>query len=120
MSIREILKNIVDNVNGGLGAVVMGYDGISIDEHIKENANVDVPLLAIEYSAVLKEIKKTVSVLKIGKMEEVSINTESFLVIIRAINEDLFVVLVILKEGNYGKGRYLLKINSPELFKFLE
>jgi predicted regulator of Ras-like GTPase activity (Roadblock/LC7/MglB family) len=53
-------------------------------------------------------------------MEEVSINTESFLVIIRAINEDLFVVLVILKEGNYGKGRYLLKINSPELYKFLE
>ncbi len=110
---------MVDNVQGGVGAVVMGYDGISIDEYVKEDSNLDLPLLAIEYSALLKEIKKTVSVLKIGKMEEVSINTESFLVIIRAINEELFVVLAVMQEGNYGKGRYLLKVNSLELYKFL-
>jgi predicted regulator of Ras-like GTPase activity (Roadblock/LC7/MglB family) len=120
MSINKILKNMVDNVSGGLGAVVMGYDGISIDEYIKEDIDIDVPLLAVEYATVLKEINKTVAVLRIGSLEEVSINTDFSQVLIRTIDEDLFVVLVVLKEGNYGKGRYLLKLNAPKLRECLE
>ena len=115
MPLKEILKSIVENVSGGVGAVVMGYDGISIEEHVGESATVDVPLLAVEYATVLKEIKRTVELLKIGKMEEISINTELLRAIIRVIDEELFVVLVVCNEGNFGKGRYLLKLKAPQL-----
>ncbi len=115
MSLKEILRGIVENVNGGVGAVVMGYDGIPIEEHIGNGTEVDIPLLAVEYATVLKEIKRTVEVLKIGKMEEISINTDSLRALIRVIDEDLFVVLVVCGEGNFGKGRYLLKSKAPQL-----
>jgi predicted regulator of Ras-like GTPase activity (Roadblock/LC7/MglB family) len=115
MPLKEILKSIVENVSGGVGAVVMGYDGIPIDEHVHEGTNVDVPLLAVEYATVLKEIKRTVEVLRIGKMEEISINTDFLRAIIRVIDEELFVVLVVCQEGNFGKGRYLLKLKAPQL-----
>jgi predicted regulator of Ras-like GTPase activity (Roadblock/LC7/MglB family) len=120
MSINQILKNVVDNVQGGLGAIVMGYDGISIDEYLKDEVDIDVPLVAVEYSAVLKEVNKTLSILKIGKMEEVSISTDFLRILVRAINDDLFVVLAIITDGNYGKGRYLLKLHTPELRECLE
>ena len=115
MSLKQILQNIVENVNGGIGAVVMGYDGIPIDEYVCEIASFDVQLLAVEYSAVLKEIKRTVEVLKIGEMEEISINTDKLRVIVRTMDEELFVVLAVNSDGNYGKGRYLLKLNAPAL-----
>lgn len=116
---REILKNIVENVPGGIGTVIMGYDGIPIDEYIKGTPDVDIPLLAVEYATVMKEIKRTVEVLKIGNIEETSINTESLRAIIRVIDEDLFVVLVVDSNGNFGKGRYLLKLKAPQLRAFL-
>jgi predicted regulator of Ras-like GTPase activity (Roadblock/LC7/MglB family) len=42
-------------------------------------------------------------------MEEISISTGLSRVIARAINSEFFVVLVLDSDGNYGKGRYLLK-----------
>lgn len=115
MPLREILQSTVENVSGGIGVVVMGYDGIPIDEYVAQSTEIDVPLLAVEYATVLKEIKRTVEVLKIGRMEEISINTDSLRAIIRVIDEELFVVLVVSRDGNFGKGRYLLKLRAPQL-----
>ncbi len=115
MPIREILKNIVENAPGGIGAILMGYDGIPIDEYIKGSPDVDIPLLAVEYTTVMKEIKRTVEVLKIGNIEETSINSDSLRAIIHVVDEDLFVVLVVGSDGNFGKGRYLLKVKAPQL-----
>lgn len=120
MSFRETLQNIVENVGGGLGAVIMGYDGIPIDEYVKEDGALDVELLTAEYAAVLKEIKRTVEVLKTGVLEEVAINTEFSTAIARVINDDFFVVLVMGSGGNFGKGRFLLRREGPKLGEALQ
>ena len=120
MPFRETLQEIVENVGGGLGAIIMGYDGISIDDYATEGGALDVQLLAAEYAAVLKELKRTVDVLKSGELEEVSIKTELSVAIARVINEDFFVVLVIASDGNYGKGRFLLKRSVPILREALQ
>ena len=114
---KAILKELVEGVDGGLGVVVIGYDGISIDEYIKDDASIDLQLLAVEYATVLKEIRKAVEVLNSGKMEEVSINTDVSRVIIRVINDDLFIVFAIDFNGNYGKGRYVLRCLAPRILE---
>jgi hypothetical protein len=48
-------------------------------------------------------------------MEEVSITTNQTCVAIRVLNEELFIVLIIKRDGNFGKGRYLLRLKSYEL-----
>jgi predicted regulator of Ras-like GTPase activity (Roadblock/LC7/MglB family) len=59
MSIKNVLKEIVENVDGALGAIVMGYDGIPLDEYITEASPIDLQVLSVEYATVLKEIKKS-------------------------------------------------------------
>jgi predicted regulator of Ras-like GTPase activity (Roadblock/LC7/MglB family) len=120
MSFRETLKVLVGNVEGGQGAVIMGYDGIPIDEYIKDDVSLDVQLLSVEYATLLKEIKRTIDVLKTGDMEEVSITTGLSRIIVRPVNQDFFVVLVLKKEGNFGKGRYLLKRDAPKIAEELQ
>ncbi len=120
MSFRGILQGLVEKVEGGQGAVIMGYDGIPIDEYIKEDATLDIQLLSIEYATLLKEIRKTVEVLKTGAMDEIFVTTGLTRVIVRPVNEEFFVVFVLEKECNFGKGRYFLKRDAPKLAEALK
>ena len=120
MSFRETLKGLVDSVDGGLGAVMMGYDGIPIEEFIKEDVTLDVQMLSVEYVTLLKEIKRTIEVLKTGEMEEISIATGLTQVVVRPVSDDFFVVLVLERDGNLGKGRFLLRRDVPKLAEELQ
>jgi predicted regulator of Ras-like GTPase activity (Roadblock/LC7/MglB family) len=80
-----------------------------------EQTEFDMQLLSVEYATVLKVIRRSVEVIKAGDMEEVSITTDQTCVAIRVLNEELFVVLIIRRDGNFGKGRYLLRLKSYEI-----
>ena len=116
----DILESIVDETRGGLGAVLMGYDGIAIEEHFKPFEGIDFQLIAVEYANILKEIKNTVHILESGNMEEVTIKTDRFIVLIRILNDDYFVALTLEKDGNFGKGRYLLMREAANLLAELD
>ncbi len=111
----SILQTLVTETGGGIGAVLMGYDGIAIDQYFKQCDGIDLQLVAVEYSNILKEIKKAGEILNTGEMEEVSIRTERFYVVVRILSDEYFVALTIDSKGNYGKGRYLLLRESGNL-----
>ena len=115
-----VLQTIVDNTRGGVGAVLMGYDGIAIDQYFKPIEGMDLQLVAVEYANTLKEIKKTAEILESGSMEEVSIKTDRFYVLIRILNDDYFLALTLECKGNFGKGRYLLMREAPALREALD
>jgi predicted regulator of Ras-like GTPase activity (Roadblock/LC7/MglB family) len=113
----EILQRIVEETGGGIGAVLMGYDGIAIDQYFASDEALDLHMVVVEYSNVLKEIRKTADILSLGDMEEISIRTDRFIIVIRMLNEEYFVALVINRDGNFGKGRYLM---TREGFNLIE
>lgn len=119
MSLRESLTTIVQSVDGALAAMIMAYDGIPIDEVTVEQTEFDMQLLSVEYATVLKEIKRAVDVIKMGDLEEVSIATSRTCVVVKILNDDLFIVLILNRGGNIGKGRYLLKLKSYEILQEL-
>ncbi len=115
MSYRDALKSLTEAVGGGLAAIIMGYDGIAIDEYMVPNVPFDLQLVAVEYANLLRDVKRTVELLENGSMEEVSIATDKVRVLVRIINGDLFLALVITADGNFGKGRYLLNREAMRL-----
>jgi predicted regulator of Ras-like GTPase activity (Roadblock/LC7/MglB family) len=111
----EVLQSMVTETRGGAGAILMGYDGIAIDQFFKPLEGMDLQLVAVEYANILKEIKKTSDILESGRMEEVTIKTDRFLVLIRILNDDYFVAMTLERDGNFGKARYLLSREAPKL-----
>lgn len=111
----EILQQIVEETRGGAGAVLMGYDGIAIDQYFKPVEGMDLQLIAVEYANILKEIKNTADILESGFMEEVTIKTERFYILVRILNDEYFVAMTIDRDGNFGKGRYLLMREAANL-----
>lgn len=111
---HEILQGIV-NETAGFSAVLMGYDGLPVHQVDRTCEGIDLNMVAVEYSGVLKEIKNTVALLNTGDLEEMAISTERFHVIIRALTDEYFITLTIARGGNLGKGRYLLAREAHRL-----
>jgi len=116
---KATLEKIVKESPGGVGAVLMGYDGIAIDQFFIDSEDIDLQLVALEYSNIVKEIRHTAEILGTGTLQEVTIKTGRFYVIIHALTDDYFVALTLRRDGNLGKGRYLILRDAPALSQAL-
>jgi predicted regulator of Ras-like GTPase activity (Roadblock/LC7/MglB family) len=106
---RDILKSSVTSVEGALASVVMGFDGVPVEQFVQDGAPVDIETLGVEYSNALTEVRRTADALSSGSVQEVAVVTEGALVLLRPVNGEYFVALVMTAEGNLGKGRFVLK-----------
>jgi len=114
MSFSEVLQNITSGVKGAKGAFIVGMDGIIVEEY-SAGEDLDMQSVGAEYGNILKEVQRASSSLKLGGTQEVTINTESANVIIRKINDEYFVAMMLAPEGNFGKGRFMARVASGRL-----
>ncbi len=115
----ETLKKMVDNVDGGIAAVIMGLDGIPVDQYVRVNDRVDIVTVGMEFSFILTQIRKAADSLQIGGFEELSVRAEQLWVVVRMLSPQYFVGVVMAPEGNYGKCRYLMRLGAPALISGL-
>ena len=112
MSFESILQSVVDECGGGLGAVLMGTDGIPIAEveaTQAESASADIGTAGVEFARILTEIRKASDAIEGGGMNEVVVGLENFYLLFRAIDEDVLFVVALAADGNLGKARYLMR-----------
>jgi predicted regulator of Ras-like GTPase activity (Roadblock/LC7/MglB family) len=111
----ETLKKVVDNIEGGIAAVIMGLDGIAVDTYIKLADRVDVNTVAMEFSFILSQVRKAGDSLAVGSLEELSVKAQRLLLVCRMISPQYFIAIVMAPEGNFGKARYLARLAQPSL-----
>jgi predicted regulator of Ras-like GTPase activity (Roadblock/LC7/MglB family) len=114
MSFLEVLKETVDMVEGAVSAMIIASDGISVQEYAQEKL-VDLTGLSAEASAMIRDIGLAADNLGLGEAREFSIISDRCGIIMRKINSDYYLALVIKPGGNYGKGRFILKTAVPKL-----
>lgn len=112
---QENLQRIVDNVEGGLAGLLMGFDGIPVQTYTRDTATMDIQTVGMEFSFILTQVRKAAEAVEIGGVHEVAIRAEKLSVIIRVLNADYFLALALTENGNFGKGRYLLRVTAPKL-----
>jgi predicted regulator of Ras-like GTPase activity (Roadblock/LC7/MglB family) len=124
MGISEHLKTVVSSVDGAIACSIMGFDGIAVETlqaPSKESTSSELELTTawIEFANLLSQLRNVAGTLKTGAITELSVNTEKCITLMRMINADYFLVLGLLPSGNYGKGRYVLRVAAPLLVKEL-
>jgi len=116
MSFRAHLESVVNQVDGALACSVMGFDGISVETYQKDEAGeLELNGAWVEYANLLTQLKNAADVLKTGAVTELSVNSDKVLTIIRLVSPEYFLVLALRAEGNYGKGRYVLRVTAPKV-----
>ncbi len=112
---REILQDVVDRTEGGVAGLLMGYDGIAIDQYAAGGGPFDVEAVGMEYSVVLKGVQRAAEMLDAGTTNEVSVRTERLVTIVRLLTDEYFVAVTLQPNGNAGKARYLLRTRAPQI-----
>ncbi len=112
---NEQLQKIVNNVDGGLGGVVMGTDDIDIDKYLAESENVDITTMGMEFSFILTKVQQAANMLEIGGLNEMSINSDHLTMLMRLITNEYFLGVVMKSDGNIGKCRYMMRLGGAKL-----
>jgi predicted regulator of Ras-like GTPase activity (Roadblock/LC7/MglB family) len=115
MLFRENLSKVVDNVEGGVAGLLMGFDGIAVETYSRPQAGLDINTIGMEFSFILTQVRKAAEVLEVGGVQEVAIRAENLSIIVRVLNHDYFLALALGPNGNFGKGRYLLRMVAPKI-----
>lgn len=112
---KEVLREVVERTEGGIASLLMGFDGIPVDNYVKAGSGLDVESVGMEYSVILTQISKAATMLDAGTAREVSIQAENLTTVIRLLNAEYFVAVTLTPHGNFGKARFLLRTLTPKL-----
>lgn len=116
MVFTEVLRDISSRIDGSIGFVVMGMDGIPIERLIADGQQ-NFDLLATESTTLLRTTRLAAEELKAGPLREVSFRTEQLLVLVVAITEEYVLLGALSKGSNYGKARFHMKRAALRLEK---
>jgi predicted regulator of Ras-like GTPase activity (Roadblock/LC7/MglB family) len=117
---KDALQGVVDGTDGGLAGLLMDFEGIPVESYTRETSPFDIEAVGAEVSVVVKAIQRASEMLDAGDTKEVAFKSDKMVTLIRVINENYFVALTLSPDGNFGKGRYLLRVTAPKLREELE
>jgi predicted regulator of Ras-like GTPase activity (Roadblock/LC7/MglB family) len=125
MSFTSALRSIVDESGGGIGAALMGSDGIAIDQVEASEPGVslggeggladEISALGVEFGRILEEARKAADSLNGGAVEEACLRMARFWVLLRSVDAETFLVVVLAPDGNLGKARFLMRRHLADL-----
>ncbi len=118
MDFKSILSEIISNVDGAIGAGLVGTDGIVIDQVSLKGA-FNISDVGAEYATIIKNAKKASENFGLGKTSEILISTEKAMMIMMTVSAEYFVAIALDLDGNLGRGRLEVKKALPKLEKGL-
>lgn len=115
---KQTLEAIIARTEGGLGALIMGTDGIAVEKALSEagkEANLDVA--AAEFTSLIRSAQRSGQDIGLGHLRELVISLEEITVVMRLLGREYFVVLALRPNGNLGRGRFELRKAELQLAK---
>ncbi|MEW6126412.1 MAG: hypothetical protein AB1757_05050 [Acidobacteriota bacterium] len=110
MSFHKTLETIVNQVEGGAVAVVLGVDGIVIERVVKDiDPALDIDLIATEMTTLLRRSMHTATDTGLGELREMMFVTDLMTFLLRSITSEYFLIFAVNPGGNIGRARFELR-----------
>ena len=116
MVFSEVLQEVSSKVEGSIGYVVMGMDGIPIERLIADRKH-NFDMIATESTTLLRTTQQASEELGAGPLRELSFATAEFTVLAVAITDEYILLGALSKGSNYGKARFYMKRAALRLEK---
>lgn len=113
--LEDRLKELLDRVDGARLAAVMSCDGLPLAWLARSDLAPESEELLAEFSAIMTRVQRATAQLELGTLGEISIEAGKLLTLLRPMDHQHYLAMVLEPEGNFGLARYLLKAKSPEL-----
>lgn len=112
---QQLLNETLEQVDGSVACVLMGFDGLPVDIARRGSADLDESTLGTELAGHISGLARTLGSLNVGPLAELSFQTGNLWATVRVLNDDYFLVLLLEPGANLGRGRYLLRTLAPRV-----
>jgi len=119
MSFQEHLQIIAKQVDALSGIAISDMDGIIVDAYLADSS-LDMAMLVAEYGQFWSLADQAGHSCDLGTSEELCILNEKTTILIRKINADYFLLLVLASEQGLGKARFYAKMSVGPLLEEIE
>ncbi len=115
---EERLSGIRRRIEGALAVSLVARDGIAVESEVADS-DLDLEVLAAELLTQVRAIADDHRELSVGAVRQFSITTDRYTLMLGAVSEDYFLLLVLGEDGNFGRARYELRRAPLEFAKDL-
>ena len=105
---RERLQRVADRIDGALALSLIAKDGIPVETFTKEES-LDLELLAAELMSQVRAVAQNHQELSVGEVLHFSVTTDRYILMIGALTEDYFLLLVLRADASSGLARFELR-----------
>ena len=102
------LNNVAGRIDGYQALALVAKDGMPV-ESINEKPDLDLEILSAELLTQVRAISQSQQELGVGSVRHFSVLTDQLVLMVTAINEDYFLLLVLKAGSNLGKARFELR-----------
>ncbi len=115
---QDTLRRVAERVEGTRAVSLVGVDGIPIDSY-GELDDLSVEAVSAEMGAFLKTAQFSSSAPEPAAVQQLSIVTDNGITIFSRVTEDYYLLLLLSRNGNSGRGRFELRKAALALEKEL-
>ncbi len=111
----EQIKIVVDQIDGSIAGLIMGLDGIAIDQYVAADREFDMNTVGMEFSFILSQARKAGELLEIGGVTEMLVKAEGMTLVTRMLTDEYFLAIVLGPKASFGKTRFLMRLAQDKL-----
>lgn len=115
---QDALRRIAERVEGTRAVSLVGVDGIAIDSY-GGTEGLSTESIAAELGAFLKSARSPRSSLEETIVQQMAIETDTGITILSRVTEEYYLLLLLARDGNFGRGRFELRKAALALEKEL-
>lgn len=105
---HERLQNVADRIDGTLALSLVAKDGIPVETLTREDS-LDLELLAAELMSQVRAVAQNHQELSVGAVQNFSVTTDRYILMIGALTEDYYLLLVLSAGSSSGRARFELR-----------
>lgn len=109
---KQRLTSVVNNVDGSIGCLLIGFDGIPIDEVYRDEELEEMNTIAVEISNLLDKLRRT-QVYDGEQINELSITAGPITAVTKVVADEYMLILAMSAEADVNRGRTMLRLISP-------
>lgn len=113
---QDSLRRIAERVEGTRAVSLVGVDGIPIDTY-GPGEGVSIESVAAEMGAFVKSSRPSDG--EAGAVQQLCLVTDAGKAILSRVTEEYYLLLLLSREGNFGRGRFELRKAALALEKEL-
>jgi hypothetical protein len=105
----ERLQRVKDRISGVVAVSLVAKDGIPVESVGKDGDGLDLEMLSAELMSQVRTVAQNHQELAVGQVRQFSVTTDRFVMMVGAITEDYYLLIVLDPGASFGRARFELR-----------